>query len=128
MSCFVVSKLDIDAIITAAMPLRPDVAANPDLVGKMLWLENIRSVAHYYAMPTRKPDDLAMYAAKAVQYEFTPLPLEPIQARKIVDCYDYQTCEHDAYETSAARALIAELEKALPVDNGPAYDCAKWGL
>ena len=51
--------------------------------------------------------------------------MAPGAARKIVDCYDYQSCEHPSWEASAAKALADRLSALLPEDDD--YRKAPWG-
>jgi hypothetical protein len=63
--------------------------------------------------------------------------LTPVTLFKHAGFYNYQTCEHDAYETSNAYALVQAIQtkcqEILGVDRGvifemPEYDRAPWGL
>jgi hypothetical protein len=113
MSAFVVSKGDIDAIVTIALEL--GVSTRPaNLLGRLLWEENVKSVAYRYNMPARHADENAGYLADIEAYRFEPVTLEARAARAVVDCYDYQSCEHDGWEASEARRVIGHLEARLP--------------
>ena len=125
MSAFVVSKRDIDAIVTIALEL--GVSTRPaNLLGRLLWEENVKSVAYRYAMPKRHAEEHARYVADVEAYRFEPLTLAAGAAGKIVDCYAYQACEHNAWEASEARRVIGHLEVRLPHE-GVDYAQAPWG-
>jgi hypothetical protein len=126
MSAFVVSKRDIDAIVTIALEL--GVSTRPaNLLGRLLWEENVKSVAARYDMPARHADEHAAYLADIEAYRHEPLTLSAGAAAKIVDCYDYQSCEHDGWDASEARRVTAHLSVRLP-HKGPDYDAAPWGM
>jgi hypothetical protein len=125
MSAFVVSKRDIDAIVTIALEL--GVSTRPaNLLGRLLWEENVKSVAYRYDMPARHAEEHAEYVADVEAYAFEPLTLAAGAAGKIVDCYAYQSCEHDAWEASEARRVIGYLAARLP-HKGRDYEAAPWG-
>lgn len=46
---------------------------------------------------------------------------------KLVDCYAYQSCEHDAWEKSKAYAMCESIKSHL-LCNHPDYDKAEWGI
>jgi hypothetical protein len=125
MSAFVVSKRDIDAVVTVA--LEQNFSNRPaNELGKLLWLENVKSVAYRYGMPARHADEHHGYLADVNAYAFEPCPLSDGAASKIVHCLDYQSCEHDEWPTSEAGKLVNALIAKLP-SGGPDYDKAPWG-
>ena len=130
MSAFVVSKRDIDAIVTVLLERGLldgiDGVDTPTTVGRWLWLENVNSVAHRYGMPSSHGKEYRQYRKDVKTYTYEPLPLTPGAARKIVACYDYQSCEHLGYETSVSKALVDKLMAVLPEDAD--YAAAPWGL
>jgi hypothetical protein len=152
-SAYVVSKAHVDALVTAglAMPGRhaPLAWVWPEItpeevryaeqrcalgvyqqrrhvltmrtagrVGAMLWAENQRSVNHHY-----DEDDWER------PFEFRRLPGNLLDARipvvvlKAVDCYEYQSCEHPAWERSEAKAFCDAL-RAVAIARLPGYDDA----
>ena len=46
---------------------------------------------------------------------------------KQVDCYSYQSCEHDGWETSRAYKMCEAIKYNL-LHNHPDYDSAPWGV
>lgn len=97
-------------------------------VGQMLWDENIKSVQARY------PRDAVAKLPGTVDcgYEYPKQGeprfdiFDPVQVIKACDCFDYQSCEHEGWVTSEAKAYIDALRhhawSALP-----GYDGAAWG-
>lgn len=106
--------------------------ANATEVGQMLWLENRASVNHRYEEDTEipayeypvKPMVPGMYAILTGP---EPHPYTPVEILKLLSCYEYQSCEHDGWETSAAKAYCDALRNAA-IDALPGYDAAPWGI
>lgn len=133
MSAWVVSKRHIDAMVQAGLETaRRDGGEftyyhgtrrceldgdSADRVGAMLWEENKRSVDYRYSETNEREP-----------YTFQRRPsLAPVVILKALDCYEYQSCEHDAWNTSEARAYCEALRKAL-ISELPGYNAAPWGL
>ena len=98
-------------------------------VGQLLWNENILSVQGRYPDCVGKPenmpgpvDEIFIYAHSR---DWNESGLEPIQVLKACNCYEYQSCEHDGWETSEAKAFIDAL-RAAAVRALPGYDDAQW--
>lgn len=126
-----------------------------DAVGQMLWSENVASVEHRYSPPGREQiygegfesaPDFALpgtYREEVIpgtegetielpewitEYRF-PLTRarcpEVVEALKLIECLEYQSCEHDGWNDSEARrfcdALRGQLISALP-----GYADAEW--
>ena len=146
MSAYIVDKEHIDAMLHAGLmygkqyPVRFPIAGDWDntlelnvetvhKIGKMLWMENARSVSSRY--PNDKPgtwpgpagltlDDVLSYHYQATR------AITPIEGLKLIHYYRYQTCEHEGFETSDAAAFCKELE-ALLIRKIPGYEEAPWG-
>jgi hypothetical protein len=130
MSAFIVSKIDIDILVTAIARLKPAGRSLIDLnkLGRMLWRENVASVAHRYSHKPREELLEAFGDTEEVEnYRFKPTRVRPAAVAKVAACYDYQTCEHPAYEASQARQIYLEIAKAYP-DTLPGYDDMPWGI
>lgn len=126
MSAWVVSKLDIDILVTAFRDLaNADVFDWTDL-GKMFWRENVDSVAYRYDMPKRHAAEYADYVAAVEAYEFEPFAAKPVAIAKIARCYDYQSCEHPGWDASRSKQMVEQLMECFP-DTLPGYDCMPWG-
>jgi hypothetical protein len=130
MSAWLVSKKHIDALVyarslcrsdfggTLADGLLPDVS--DDDLGRLLWRENMRSLAARYR---DRPD-----AALLASYSYAePGPLPVVALIKASHCYEYQSCEHPGWKTSKARRFSRELVLSL-AHKLPGYDAAPWGI
>jgi hypothetical protein len=130
MSAWIVSKRHIDQLVYGAIRLgviHPESATD---MGAMLTRANIKSIRARYG----QYDEGA--AAKAAQgpyrYREPRDPIDDVSLLKQVNCYDYQTCEFDAYMRSRARSFVVGLETALKelgvTRDSPGYNEAPWGL
>lgn len=98
-------------------------------VANMLWLENIKSVSHRY--PGESSATLPGPIGGEFVIEAKHLPLwwagfKPVNVLKACDCYEYQSCEHDGWESSDACAFINRL-RAAAWHSLAGYDDAAWG-
>lgn len=98
-------------------------------VANMLWRENIKSVSHRY------PNESSATLPGPIDENFVIEPkdipaclaeFKPVQVLKSCDCYGYQTCEHEDWETSEAHTFIQAL-RARAWHSLPGYDDAEWG-
>ena len=157
MSAFVVSKDHIDALVTEALRPqygsdfsyyhdgeRHAVRWNTaDELGQMLWAENVASVEHRY------PDSDGELPGKYVEESPAPglavvrlpewvagyryplgsvLKSRPaVEVLKLIDCYEYQSCEHPEWAESEARSFCHDLRSRM-IGQLPGYDAAPWGL
>ena len=130
---WVVTKHHIDVLNSAAVErgitiklakvaaLAPIASANATFVGRMLWRENIASVVHRYRLCGT--DEAFEYLRDLVRYEFTFYPgIRPSAVAQALECYDCQSCEHAAYETSAAAFFVRQLSAALGIVQGSDAD------
>ncbi len=120
MSAFIVSMTTIDALVTYAIgggPYRV-TGDDPDKVGQMLVDQNYRSVEARYHEPSQIP-----------RYRFRPYikPLSQVDMIKLSQCYDYQACETEDYETTAAARLMKGI-RSKAIRALPGYEAAPWGL
>lgn len=143
MSAFLVSDAHIDALVTVALfgvaektaasgnwhgpyvgnPARPVDVHNANRVGEMLIRENEASIKARY------PSDKTPPAPDYV-YPFHRLPVPAISAvaaLKLLDCYEYQACEHTGWESSAAKRFCNHLQGRL-ISCLPGYDAAPWAI
>jgi hypothetical protein len=89
-----------------------------DEVGRMLWTENVCSVAARYpdddcsSRPGPVSEDIDLEAIEYVwrNPHYTPTAGEVLKA---IACYEYQSCEHDGWRESEARRFCAALESAV---------------
>ena len=132
MSAFIVSHDHIDALVTAARALfhsasgdwrigDAGVDVSADQFGALLWSENHASVNHRYGA-------IRLRCCPAYRFRAVKLPANGFrdlgvvgQALMLLDCYEYQSCEHPTWKDSNARwfcdRLRAKLETQLPGRN-----------
>lgn len=97
----------------------------------MLWRENIKSVSHRYPHESSAtlpgPRDCEFVITES---DFGCVLLwdhfDPAQVLKACDCFEYQSCEHDEWESSEAHAFIQSLRSSA-WHALPEYDGAEWG-
>jgi len=133
MSAWIVSKHHIDAVVTAWVKLHGRDGAGmasrssfgrPDEIGQMLWQENHTSVNYRY----RRKDECPKYTWTEV-----PWPIGEPDAKtlatvcKLVNCYTYQSCEHDEWEASTSNKFCDTLIGYV-CRNLPGYEEAPWGI
>lgn len=148
MSAYIVSKKHIDAILSAELNRRVDYPlswywsgarhelnkATANTVGGMLWQENVESVATRYPndKPGEWPGPCGLTMVEVMAYSFEPIRvgnanvyIQPIEALKALDGYEYQACEHDEWKESEAKAFCEAMRKNL-IRRLPGYEEAKW--
>ena len=144
MSAWIVSKEHIDYLITAGLSLDqfgvswrvgPNrvklTLENATQIGRLLWIENLKSVACRY--PDDKGNgDRPGYGdqddtIEQYRYARSRNAVSVVQALKAIHCYEYQSCEHRQWERSQAKRFCTSLESSL-VRNVPGYDEATWGV
>ena len=86
--------------------------------GAMLHAENVLSVDHRYD----EQNDEEPYV-----HDHREFPKTPVEALKLLACYEYQTCEHEGWKQSEAFAFCSALRRAL-IDALPGYDAAPWDV
>lgn len=135
MSAWIVSKAHIDAMVTYLRSVRPEEIppyiikllpaatserSSWDQLGQLLWKENHASINYRYGQRERTP-----------VYWFDQRTESLINVFKLCCCYDYQSCEHDAWANSKARRICdwITLHAASNIAHStPEYDNAPWGL
>lgn len=89
-----------------------------DRVGQMLLSENHKSVNHRYS----ESDD------ESRLYRYSPRLQRPaVEILKLIDCYEYQSCEHPGWKKSEARKFCDVLRGKL-IGQLPGYSDAKWSI
>lgn len=130
MSAWLVSKQHIDQLVYGAIRLGLVSPTEATKVGRMLWRANKKSIRARYG--ASRYDTPETYDQPTYWYAEPGKPVEDASLFKQVNCYDYQTCEYDAYERSPAKALIRRMERALEAKGitrfSPGYDEAPWGV
>ena len=118
MSAFKVSTAHIDVLVYGASLVEPMTGKEENDMGRTLERENDRSLAarygdevgessYTYSRPDRKPSIVAIL--------------------KAIACYEYQSCEHEGWETCFARKVCSELRASL-ISQLPGYNEAPWGV
>lgn len=104
-----------------------------DDIGVMLWTENVRSIHARYpdtaeadngAPAYPGPADFGIADIAAYRWERTE-QLSAIHGLGILRCYEYQSCEHDGWESSEAYRFCNALRHAL-INKLPGMDEAPW--
>lgn len=104
-----------------------------DWLGRVLWIENLVSVAYRYPNDrgSDRPgpcglsdDEIAAYTFPAHLWVRPTAPAVAIL--KSADCLDYQSCEHPGWESSKAKALLDAIRRAA-WQHVPGYEEAPWG-
>jgi hypothetical protein len=133
MSAYMVSENHIHALVNYALRENLDYRAadrrvritpeSAEEIGQILSDENYRSVHHRYA------DRAADYFGAPPTYKFRLVRNLPdaVTMLKLCDCYAYQACETDDWESSIACKLVAAI-KDRAARKVPGYDAAPWGI
>lgn len=152
MSAFIVPKAHIDTLVQAglthnniALSWRHDDQwheldhTTDDQVGAMLWTENVRSVVHRYpgdrSLPGTYEDVTLAEGTEPITlpewlqaYRFQRrAQRSPVEVLKAIDCFEYQSCEHDEWEESEAFAFCGALRSSM-IGQLPGYDEAPWSI
>jgi hypothetical protein len=93
-------------------------ALTPNQLGALLWEENVRSVDERY----REENGVGAY-----EHVRSSLPIDPIQVFASLRCYEYQSCEHEGWETSEAKAICDAIKDAA-IRVLPGSDDTEWGV
>lgn len=126
MSAWIVSENHISALVWGLKHwgvVEPD--ADDAEVAITLWSENHTSVNARYREHTPTPD----YTYRAPDIETRT----PAVMLKLAQCYEYQSCEHDAWELSTPCAWVGLLQDLIEHDftdlqRTLAYSSAPWGI
>lgn len=131
MSTWIVSKLHIDYMVTAAIAAELVAGKDADATGRMLWRECLASVAYSYPNDRDgdRPGPTGFRDRDVERYQWQETPVLTGGAlAKTVGCYDYQSCEHPTYEQSDAFKLVKELSRISGRDDGADYpEDVPWG-
>jgi len=130
MSAFLVSSNHIDVLVHARRVLRHKTFGRiggdttDTELGQMLWRENMLSLA------ARVPTDASVDEVALATYSATAYPpgrFSIVELLKAIHCYEYQSCEHDGWDTSEARAYCRAVEREL-LGLLPGYESAPWAI
>jgi hypothetical protein len=123
MSAWLVSKAHIDCLVQA-MAVEGVIAFDQaTTTGRLLWNENCLSLGARYDDPI--PPEIGDYVFKGVG-----APLDDAIVRNQIGCYGYQSCEHEEWEASEAKALCDRLQALLDGRLGEEADdtALPWGI
>lgn len=142
MSAYVVDKTHIRYLIHAALHPSLEIfhtdkfrwfhnewhdISDPSKLGQMLWDENVKSVRYRYGEDRDLPGPVDQNFTYGRHKAFpSSLEVKHIEVIKACNCYSYQSCEHDEWETSEAKAFIDALVIRV-LYTLPGYEEAKWG-
>lgn len=134
MSAYLVEENHVAYIIEAAIKLgctytltkaagTNDIDAARLICANMLTTENQNSVNARY----RETETPYIWTAEALEsYHWNDSDFTAAQIIKSCDCYEYQACEHDAWEDSAAHKITQAITSRA-ASQTPGYDSAIWG-
>jgi hypothetical protein len=114
MSAWIVGSDHLDLLLTAAMAwhlLDPDRA---DETGRMLWRENLNSLAHRYPgdRDGQRPGPIGLRDRHVDTYRLRPYPgrVDPQVVEPAAASLAYQSCEHPGWTASEACAFTTRLK------------------
>ena len=153
MSCYMVPKAHIDAIVDTAIygpeettrqnwfaphldidstgEQRRIQDGDEDALGDMLIRENLSSVHARYpdtlTDPSSTPGPCSLYWARPYGHSRPRRSLKALEAIKAIDCLVYQSCEHPEWDGSTAQVFLTALSGGL-TSYIPGYDDAAWEI
>jgi len=153
-SAYIVSKEHIDAIVSAALVCAQDSGGSfrwyvegdnhsheltytdterATEVGAMLWAENLASINARYVDTIEHPENCpgpndfeGISSVDLYRFKRTPR-LDPVVILKAINCYTYQSCEHEGWKSSQSKTFCDALT-AHVISMLPGYDEAPWSL
>lgn len=147
MSAYIVSKKHITMMVETAMDGTKECAGpnwklfalrlppgvyDANSLGQCLIEENLKSIHARYpdtvTDPTNTPGPIKQYWHKPYKHPNVVLEkLTAVVALKAIACYEYQSCEHDEWNTSEVKEFCDRLRHKL-INALPGYDAAPWGI
>jgi hypothetical protein len=130
MSAFICSDDHISALVRFACvnnvtfwfgnPSRKLGAGDEQEIVDILYAENVKSVNYRYIHDEPEPTGGCVYNPNA-------RTLTPVEAIKLAQSLDYQSCEHPEWATSEAFGITRTL-KAEAIRRLPGYELAEWSI
>jgi hypothetical protein len=115
-SAWIVGRAHIDVLVQALCE-GEYVTDDPDSVGRVLWRENLRSVAARYPGDGdgERPGPIDFRDSDVDTYTYRrPRNRPSLEALLVaIGCYGYQSCEHRGWESSTAQMWMATLRQAV---------------
>lgn len=137
MSAFVVSREHITRLVNIALVAAIDsgrTQPDPYDLGRMLWAENLKSVKARYPNDTdgNRPGPIDFHDCDVDAYTFGLMSdfcstFDPVEMLKLINCYEYQTCEHKEWKESESFRWCQQMKHYL-ITQLPGYDEAKWAV
>lgn len=132
MNAWIVSREHIDLLVRGLAESGIATGDEPDAIGRILWRENLRSVAYC------RPDDVDGGRPNAggfrdqhvdeYVYRRPTGPMDRDVLLKQAECYDSQSRQHPAYVVSIARAWVRELiERLSAAGHDSSSEAIPWG-
>lgn len=141
MSAFFVGTDHIDAILSVLhLDARCDGIPLPDgnygrsnnsthltEIGRALLAENIKSLQARYRSDWQEMVNVDVNEYRfRFDFDFAGKPNAIIALIKLLDCLDYQSCEHDGWSESYAKRFV-NWATAWATHKLPGYEAAPWG-
>lgn len=129
MSAFIVSNTQINALVRFAS--RNNIRAyygNPtrvlNVAGEEQETAELLLAANYDSVNARYGES---EVPREIVYRIDAPLLSALQAIKLAQCLEYQSCEYPEWESSAAKALVDAIISTA-VNKLPGYDAAPWTI
>lgn len=112
MSAWIVSKPHIDCLVQAMIVEGIVPMEQADETGQVLWEENVISVQYRYRGESRLTLPGPIEYTDPATYKFTGVeaPLDDLIVWRQLDCYEYQTCEHEGWRQGYERCDHADAQ------------------
>ncbi|MEU8664688.1 hypothetical protein [Actinoplanes philippinensis] len=124
MSAWIVDRDHLDLLLTAAVQWNLITADQADDTGRMLWKENLASVAYRYPRDRDggRPGPHGFRDRDVDTYRYRPYPgrIDPEVIEAAAGSLWYQSCEHPGWHDSAAAQWVNRLLQ-LAAGRIPAY-------
>lgn len=135
MSAFIVTNDHINALVTAhlasANELHSMSQTEKNSIGQMLLNENFRSVNTRYCEATQVPSfvftPVYSYIPRRSGGLATRVELTPVALLKLLDSYEYQSCETNDFETTDAYKFCKSLRNML-ISQLSNYEDSPWTI
>lgn len=113
MSAWIVDRAHIDVLVQALTTEAGMAQGTADEIGRTLWRENLRSVAHRYPGDEdgQRPGPLDFKDSDVDTYIYREPSVTIPEAGVVhaVQCYVYQSCEHQGWEGSLSAKWMQTL-------------------
>ena len=118
MSAWIVSRAHIDVLVQGLAESEIVTHLDPDELGRVLWRENLASVAYRYPGDTGDgdrpgPTSFRDEHVETYTYRRPTQKIDHLGLLWAVACYGYQSCEHPDWESSDAAKWATTLRTNL---------------